>query len=239
MIYIFQIDGNVGAGKSTAVSALQNIMSTIGNIKMPVIYLLEPVSIWESIQDSNGENILEKYYKNQSKYAFSFQMMAFITRIRQIKKLMEYCNNAIVICERSVFTDKEVFAKMLYDDKKIEEVEYSIYLKWFDELVVDIPISGIIYIKTDPEICETRIIKRNRKGENVPLKYLKNCHSYHENWLNNTNIPVLTLDGNRNFLNDFPASWLTTIQTFLIDLSPSLFKYKSPSYEDLSEIIYY
>ena len=46
--------------------------------------------------------------------------------------------NAIIICERSVFTDKEVFAKMLYDDGKIEEVNYQIYLKWFDEFINDI-----------------------------------------------------------------------------------------------------
>lgn len=236
MIYIFQIDGNVGAGKSTAVNALQKSMTVVGNIKIPVIYLLEPVSVWESIQDSNGQSIIEKYYKNQSKYAFSFQMMAFITRIRQIKKIMNSCNNAIIVCERSVFTDKEIFAKMLYDDKKIEEVEYSIYLKWFNEFVENIPISGIIYIKTDPEICEKRIIKRNRKGEKIPLKYLQNCHFYHENWLNNTDTPVLTLDGNRNFLDDFPDPWLSIIQTFLIDLSPSLFK--TPSYENLTDIMY-
>ena len=100
-------------------------------------------------------------------------------------------------------------------------------------------VAGLIYVKTNPGKCEKRVIHRNRKGESIPLSYLENCHLYHENWLNNTNIPVLTFDGNRNFLNNFPADWLTTIQTFLIDLSPSLFKPKPLSYDDLTEIIYY
>ncbi|GAH14460.1 unnamed protein product, partial [marine sediment metagenome] len=31
---------------------------------------------------------------------------------------------------------------MLYDEGKIEEVNYQIYLKWFNEFIEDIPITG-------------------------------------------------------------------------------------------------
>ena len=31
----------------------------------------------------------------------------------------------------SLFTDKYVFAQMLYDSKKMEKIEYEIYNKWF------------------------------------------------------------------------------------------------------------
>ena len=168
-------------------------------------------------------HILEKYYINQTRYAFSFQMMAFITRIQQIKKVTGYNNDIIIVCERSVFTDKEVFIKMLYNDKKIEEIEYSIYSKYFDEFIENITISGIIYIKTDPEICKLRIKKRNRKGEEISLSYLKKCHNYHQNWLQNTQTPVLTLNGNITFLNSFPNNWKILIEKFLIDLSPTFF----------------
>ena len=44
----------------------------------------------------------------------------------------------IIITERSVSTDKHVFAKMLYDDNKIEKDEYTIYNKWFYEFLDDI-----------------------------------------------------------------------------------------------------
>ena len=68
----------------------------------------------------------------------------------------------IIVTERSVYTDKEVFAKMLYDNNKIEEVNYQIYLQWFNEFIKDIPLNGIIYLKTKPEKSLERIIKRGR-----------------------------------------------------------------------------
>ena len=90
----------------------------------------------------------------------------------------------IIVSERSLATDKNVFAKMLYDDDKIEEVEYKIYLKWFEEFQKDFPKEHIVYMKTSPEVAHYRVNKRAREGEDIPLEYLKNCHQYHEDWLN-------------------------------------------------------
>ena len=191
-----------------------------------IVYLPEPVPVWESIKDSDGKNIIEKYYENQEKYAFSFQMMAYITRIQTIKKKIKEKKDVIIICERSIFTDKEIFAKMLYHDKKISEIDYSIYIRWFHEFITDIPISGIIYVTTTPEICDKRVKKRNRKGENIPLAYLENCHKYHENWLTYESVPVLTLNGNKNFSTKLPTTWLSIIQTFILELSPRGFSIK-------------
>ena len=233
MYYIFSIEGNIGSGKSTLVKILTRTFKNLLNI--PIVYLPEPVSIWESITDKNGKNIIEKYYENQEKYAFSFQMMAYITRIHQLKEILKKNSNTIIICERSVFTDKEIFAKMLHDDEKIEEVEYNIYCKWFYEFVKDIPVAGLIYVKTNPGKCEKRVIHRNRKGESIPLTYLENCHLYHENWLNNEKLPVLSLDGNNDFIDGLPESWLETIKIFIKDLSPKLFENNFPTMDDLMQ----
>jgi deoxycitidine kinase/deoxyguanosine kinase len=84
---------------------------------------------------------------------------------------------------------------MLYNSKLINHIEYSIYLKWFDEFS-DIPLDGIIYVETIPELCVKRVNKRNRKGEDsISLDYLTECHNYHETWIKNTNIRVLYIDG--------------------------------------------
>ena len=152
MISIFTVEGNIGSGKSTLIKILKQRLSHLGH--RSIIYLQEPVDIWESIKDSEGKTIIEKYYENQTKYAFPFQMMAYISRIHQLREILTKYSNVVVICERSVFTDREIFAKMLHDDKKIEDIEYSIYLKWFDEFVKDLPVKGIIYVKTNPEICQ-------------------------------------------------------------------------------------
>lgn len=162
MVYIFNIEGNIGSGKSTLVGILEKDLKSINSI--PIIYVQEPVDEWSTIKDKNGETILEKFYNNQHKYAFPFQMMAYISRLSLVKQIIRDNSNAIIICERSVFTDKEVFAKMLYDDGKIEEVNYQIYLKWFNEFIDDIPVSGIIYVNTTPENSKSRVNIRARPG---------------------------------------------------------------------------
>jgi len=223
MNYLFSIEGNIGSGKSTLVKMLKNQLKTIKNTK--VIYLPEPVEVWESIKDKDGKNAIEKYYENPDKYAFPFQMMAYISRIHQLRETLKTNDNVIIICERSVFTDKEIFAKMLHDDQKIGDIEYNIYCKWFYEFVKDIPVGGLIYVKTDPKNCQNRVIKRKRKGEIIPLSYLQNCHKYHEDWLNNENLPILKLNGNTDFIDKLPDNWLSSINIFVDSLSPALSKF--------------
>ena len=146
-----------------------------------------------------GETILEKFYANQHKYAFSFQMMAYISRLALLRNIVRENPDAIIITERSVFTDREVFAKMLYDEGKIEEVDYQIYLKWFDEFIEEIPISGLIYVTTTPEKSKERVDLRARAGESIPLSYLQRCHDYHETWIKNIKKQVCLFNGNVDF----------------------------------------
>lgn len=201
MSCIFSVEGNIGSGKSTLVKMLKDHLIIASDKK--VVFLQEPVDEWESIKDESGESILEKFYGNQQKYAFSFQMMAYISRISLLKKTIKKNRDAVIITERSVYTDREVFAKMLYDDGKIETVNYNIYLKWFDEFTKDIHIDGIIYVHAEPLTSSNRVHKRGRQGENIPLQYLIKCHQYHENWLDKQN-NVYVFDGNEEFdkLND-------------------------------------
>ena len=62
---------------------------------------------------------------------------------------------------------------MLYDNDLIEDVNYDIYLRWFDEFVKDIPMCKFIYVKTAPEKCDERVHKRNRKGINNTIGLFK------------------------------------------------------------------
>ena len=54
--------------------------------------------------------------------------------------------NSVIISERCVFTDKNVFAKMLYESDKIDEIEYTIYTKWFDEFADETKCDGHIFM---------------------------------------------------------------------------------------------
>jgi deoxyadenosine/deoxycytidine kinase len=108
----------------------------------------------------------------------------------------------IIITERSLFTDKMVFAQMLFDSGKLEYLSFQIYLKWFDSFIKEYPISKIIYVKTNPEICHYRISKRCRQGEDIiPLEYLDQCDAYHEKMVSSdcfSQISKLVLNGNIN-----------------------------------------
>ena len=200
---IISFDGNIGSGKSSVVNYFQKNFPKFCNLKTyhyKICFLDEPVNQWESIVDiSDGKNIIEKFYNNNKEYSFQFQIMAYISRLSLLRKaLLE--DYDIIFTERSIYTDRNVFAQMLYDNKQMSNTEYLIYNKWFHEFTDIIENIKTVYIRTSPEICDKRVQKRARSGENIPLSYLQNCHHYHDIWLNNPEQiesgKVLVIDGN-------------------------------------------
>ena len=217
--YIFSIDGNIGSGKSTLLKLLSENLKNMYNI--PVIYLPEPVHEWIKLKDKNNINLIENFYKDQNKWAFSFQITTLISRITLLKNINKY-NNCIILTERSIDTDKNVFCKMLYDDALINHLNYNIYLKWYNEFINDYPITGYIYVKTSPDKAFERVLKRKRKEEDgVPLEYLKKCNLYHDNWLKNEK-NVLLLDANQDIdTNKLPEKWRKNIYNFIAKNIPT------------------
>lgn len=217
---IISIEGNIGSGKSTLLANLQKHFT-----KEKIVFLKEPVDDWESIKDENNVTILEKFYQDQEKYSFSFQMMAYISRLAKLKEAVKNNPGAIIITERSLYTDKMVFAKMLFDNGKIELVNYKIYLQWFDHFVADFPVHKVIYVNTNPNLCAYRIKLRSRTGENViPLDYLISCDEYHNAMLNvNNQMCVcrkqLILNGNIDLFEDkhILKKWILEVDKFIHD----------------------
>ena len=239
-IEIVSIEGNIGSGKSTLLANLKKYFDK--NTK--ILFLREPVDEWNKITDENGVTILEKFYSNQDKYSFPFQMMAYISRLKLLRDTIKdiginhtnllSCKEDIelnqssvtkyvIITERSLYTDKLVFAKMLYDTGKIEYVNYQIYLRWFETFAEEFPVHKIIYVKANPEICYERIHKRAREGEeNIPLEYLRSCDKYHEDMLSikfNENIQTtqIVLNGNHDIYEkkDILQEWIKNIEEFI------------------------
>ncbi len=175
---IITIEGNIGTGKSTLLSHLRDRYGD------QVVFLDEPVSIWDGIRDEEGVPILIRYYQNTKQYAFTFQMMAFISRVKLLREAIKNNPGKTIIAERSLHADNFVFALLLKRGEYISAIDYQIYKMLYDEFISDYPVEEIIYIKTDPEICSQRIKKRSRKGEEqIELSYLQDCHKYHEDWL--------------------------------------------------------
>jgi len=219
-VTIISIDGNIGSGKSTLLEKLRE--HYLDN--KDIIFLREPVSDWESIIDSSGKTMIDKFYDNKQQYSFSFQMMAYISRLAILRETIR--NNVApnddrkicIITERSLFTDRHVFAKMLYDEKCIEDVNYQIYLKWFNEFANDFPVYKIIYVDTNAKTCHERINKRARTGEEqISLDYLINCDRYHKDYVASMSCGVIVLDGNNNIYENGSIldKWIADIDSML------------------------
>ena len=82
---ILSIDGNIGSGKSTLYKDLQDYYSGNTNIG----FCPEPVDNWGSVIDNEGVPILTNLYKDTKKYAFRFQMMAYISRLHLLKSIIK------------------------------------------------------------------------------------------------------------------------------------------------------
>ena len=152
---------------------------------------------WLSYRDpTTKETLLSAYYKNPQQYAFPFQITALLTRLTLLKNTIEKNPDAkLIITERSLQSDFEIFAKMLYNDQKINTILYSIYEQIYKDYV-KYTLNGVIYINTDSLTCFERCGLRNRDGEKVGLQYLRECDAYHNDWLRKLSVPILNMSSN-------------------------------------------
>lgn len=194
MALIITIDGNIGSGKTTFINKMKQYANEykINNL----VFLEEPVKQWSEIQ-VNDITILEAFYNDPERYAFSFQMLAFISRLSLFLEAIENNPNSIIISERSILTDKFIFAKMLHENGHIDEYSYKIYNLWFEYFVSKLPEHRHIYLYSDPKNTIHRINKRQRPGESkIDMNYLRSCHEFHNDMFidNNKLLTKLNID---------------------------------------------
>ena len=186
---IISIEGNIGAGKTTLFNKLED-----ANTDPSILFVSEPVNQWLSFRNpSSNETILSAYYKEQEKYAFPFQTMALMTRLSQLNRIIDSNPDVkLIITERSLQSDYEVFAQMLYKAQKMNTILYSIYQQIYKDFA-KLPLNGVFFVNTDSLTCFERCGIRNRDGERVSLQYLRTCETQHYDWLNTLDIPILQI----------------------------------------------
>lgn len=196
----FIIEGTIGAGKSTMCKMLGNALNDTVEV------IQEPVDKWRNtIDDASGRNILQNFYEDQNRWSYSFQTFTFLTRMEDMMTKPQ--QKPIRFVERSVYTDKFVFAKSLTDMGKMSRLEWNMYNDWWNWLSKECfdKIShprGFIYLRTEPETAYQRMLKRERSEEKcVPIDYLKINVQYHDDWLLSDEFKdrVLVIDVNEDF----------------------------------------
>jgi len=205
---IIYIEGNIGTGKSTFVEKLSSYLPKLKELNVDPKLILEPVDEWLETSDSDGQNILQKFYGDQTKWAFTFQMNSFISRVKRIQDEFFKDDNGqekIAFVERSIYTDKNCFAKLCHESGKMTSLEYDIYSKWNEWLSEQFNVRPdvYIYLRCLPNVNDKRIKERARSSEeNIPIEYLEALHEKHDEWLNfekDHGVPVYIIDANRNF----------------------------------------
>ena len=161
------VHGNIGSGKSTLIKRL----SMMNN---KYIAYLEPVQTW---QDSG---LLKLLYCDPEQYAFTFQVLALLTRLKQYSEYAENKENNIMIWERGIESDK-IFQNILTRHKFISSLEIDVLnASYKPKALLN------IYIRTPPEVCLQRILSRGRDEEkDITYIYLKELHDEHEEVLKN------------------------------------------------------
>jgi deoxyadenosine/deoxycytidine kinase len=194
---IISIDGNIGSGKSTLVSQLKDTFKDMPNVH----FIQEPVdTVWNLVVDKNGETLLANFYKSPSEHAFTFQMMAYISRLSILKDAVRNLDYDVIITERSLETDRNVFEKMLHAQGIITDLEHTVYNMWFNEFYKEVRCHAIIYIQASVDTCMQRIQRRSREGETITRDYIADCVRYHEDWILNDRRPKLVVDAEHDSL---------------------------------------
>ena len=178
---LYFVEGNIGTGKSTFLGMIEKCFPAE---KVQVIY--EPVDMWRNFTDKQGKNILDYFYSDPKRYAYIFQSIAFVSRAEKLKEIdttKEY-----VFIERSIWSDRNIFAKNCYENQSMSDIEFLLYEKWFSwlegELKDSVKDFSIIYLKSPSEVCLNRVNVRKRPEEQgILLDYLQQLERKHEEWL--------------------------------------------------------
>ncbi|MCL7025051.1 hypothetical protein MKW94_019490 [Papaver nudicaule] len=178
----FCVEGNISVGKSTF---LQRIANETLELRDLVEVVPEPISKWQDIGPDHF-NILDAFYSEPERYAYTFQNYVFVTRVMQERESSGGIK-PLRLMERSVFSDRMVFVRAVHEAKWMNEMEISIYDSWFDPVVSTLPgliPDGFIYLRASPDTCHKRMMGRRRSEEGgVSLDYLRGLHEKHESWL--------------------------------------------------------
>lgn len=188
------IEGTIGAGKSTFLKLLQEALGD------RIHCIQEPVQKWVDV------GILQAFYDNPKENAYKFQTYTFLTRWKALREAdkLNLAPSVSRIVERSIYSDRYVFAEGLHESGMINDMEWTMYCEWWgslQELEREVHKDDVfIYLRADPEKAFERMQKRGRDGEaEVSLDYIRENVSRHDRWLLSTSQRVLVIDVDDDF----------------------------------------
>lgn len=160
------IAGNIGVGKSTLVEFLSRT------------YGISPY-----YEPSEDNPYLPDFYADMNRWAFHSQLYFLSNKFRIHQELDRM--PGLVVLDRTIFEDAEIFASALHDMKKIDERDWATYRAFYESILEAIrPPDLMIYLRCSMRTLRQRIRLRGRKmEEDVPLSYLRRLDRLYEDWI--------------------------------------------------------
>ena len=177
------ISGNIGVGKTTLSEKISKKFN------------------WElQLEEVKDNPYLDDFYKSMKDWSFHLQIFFLNSRFNQIQKISE--SNNVVIQDRSIYEDYEVFTKTLYDSGVLMEREFNNYKRLYNTILKYINEPDLLIYLRNLNIDKiiSNIDKRRRKFEKaIDKEYLKKLNLYYENWIKeHPQDKVLTIDLSEN-----------------------------------------
>lgn len=133
------VEGNIGAGKSTyLIRVLPRVQLPSGHV---IIGVAEPLVAWTAIPDAGGgtktHNLFAAFYADPTRYAALFQAHAMQTRLTAVARAIADCPVTTatdvlwVVCERSIYTDRNIFVGTLVANGTMSPLEHAVYEAWW------------------------------------------------------------------------------------------------------------
>ena len=182
------ISGNIGVGKTTLSGKISKQFN------------------WElQLEEVKNNPYLDDFYESMKDWSFHLQIFFLNSRFNQIQKISESSN--VVIQDRSIYEDYEVFTKTLYDSGVLMEREFNNYKRLYNTILKYIKEPDLLIYLRNRNISKiiSNIEKRSRKFEkSIDKEYLKKLNLYYENWIKkHPKEKVLTIDlSDNDFMED-------------------------------------
>ena len=176
------IAGNIGAGKTTLTKKLSKDLN------------INP--IFESVDDNP---YLESFYSDMSRWSFNLQIFFLHKRFSNQLELINLKQSFVQ--DRSIYEDKEIFAKNLNDMKLMSDVDWDTYCNLFKDMIqfVDQP-DLIIYLKASTNTLISRIKNRKRDFEvDISPEYIHSLNIYYDRWISKINKDKVLIVDSDNF----------------------------------------
>jgi thymidylate kinase len=195
---IIVLEGNIGAGKSSFIDAAVTYFKKCEAVRTR---FMQVVGIKESVDRWVESGLLDRFYTSPLHSGFFFQNTALCdVYLNELRALEHHKRGSLVLLERSTLSSTSIFYplmrnKLIDSHQAAMDTITSLYRSPFYEEVngwIHPATAGMVdpyrvvklYLRATPDVCMTRIKKRNRQAEtSVSLDYVTAVHLRHEQLL--------------------------------------------------------